>query len=85
VDRVRVALPPIYPAPAPGFLRLPETRSAPVAGAGSPAPAGALPRPPARPGDGPAWTPARLEPVVGIDRHGRVTSILEYTPGRFER
>jgi hypothetical protein len=33
----------------------------------------------------PVWTPARLEPAVGIDGRGRVTSILEYTPGRFER
>jgi hypothetical protein len=34
--------------------------------------------------DRPVWTPSRLEPVVGLDANGRVTSILEYTPGRFE-
>jgi hypothetical protein len=35
--------------------------------------------------DRPVWKPARLEPAVGIDGRGRVRSILEYTPGRFER
>lgn len=69
-DRHAVPLPPVYPAPPAGFLRLPDTRTEPV-------------RVP--PTDPTAWTPSRLEPVVGIDARGRIRSILEYTPGRFAR
>ena len=77
VDRTVVAIPPVYPASPPGFLRLPETRSAPV---GPSVAAGFAGR-----DDRPLWSPARLDAVVGVDARGHVTSILEYTPGRFER
>ncbi|MGH7357275.1 MAG: hypothetical protein ACREJR_00500, partial [Candidatus Rokuibacteriota bacterium] len=88
IDRAVVAMPPVYPAPAPGLLRLPETRSAPMM------PARRLPEAvpgsltsvlPTVPTDRPVWHPARLEPVPAIDARGRVTTILEYTPGRFDR
>jgi hypothetical protein len=98
IDRTTVALLPGYPA-VPGFLRLPDTRVAPI---NPPAPASSIGRS-AMPGvqgipalagpgpvtrgltaDRPVWTPARLEPVVGLNANGRVTSVLEYTPGRFE-
>lgn len=101
VDRTIVAMPPIYPGPSPGFLRLPETQSAPVGPTVAPGfadPGAVVPgvrRDPRLPGpepgatgidgDRPLWRPGRLEPAVGIDERGRVTSILEYTPGRFER
>jgi hypothetical protein len=95
-DRAVVAIPPVYPGTPPGFLRLPETQSTPVGttvAPGFPGPGpvlpGALPDPrfpgPVPGGDRPVWSPARLEPAVGIDARGHVTSILEYTPGRFER
>jgi hypothetical protein len=98
IDRTTVAMPPVYPAPGPGFLRLPDTRVAPVPSPAAALPGGGLagsqvqssPLPGQWPGvlqltqDRPVWTPARLEPVVGLDANGRVTSILEYTPGRFE-
>jgi hypothetical protein len=99
IDRTTVALPPVYPAVPPGFLRLPDTRTAPVTsstplssfsrsatpGVPSLSPVGAPG--PVTQGLTPGrlvWIPARLEPVVGRDANGRVTSILEYTPGRFE-
>ena len=85
VDRAVVAIPPVYPVPPPGFLRLPETRSVPVGSTAGPAQGGPGPVAPGVPGDRPAWSPARLEPVVGIDARGRITSVLEYTPGRFDR
>jgi hypothetical protein len=98
VDRAVVAIPPVYPGTPPGFLRLPETQSAPVGPAatpGFPGPGPVVPgvhRDPRFPGpepvpgaDRPVWSPARLEPAVGVDARGRVTSILEHTPGRFER
>ena len=86
LDRTVVAIPPVYPTPAAGFLRLPETRSAPIPAARAlPAPvAGGVVLAP-REGDRPAWQPARLEAVPAIDARGRITSILEYTPGRFDR
>jgi hypothetical protein len=100
-DRGVVAIPPVYPATPAGFLRLPDTRSAPVPGPAAPViavpgtvavvltPLGAspatapsvVPVPPGRP----VWTPSRLEPVTGLDGQGRITAILEHTPGRFER
>jgi hypothetical protein len=88
IDRTVVAIPPVYPASAPGLLRLPETRSAPIA------PARRLPEAvpgaptsvvPTAPTERPVWHPARLEAVPAIDARGRVTTILEYTPGRFDR
>jgi hypothetical protein len=93
VDRRVVALPPVYPATPAGFLRVPDTRSAPVPlpvapgrppavtaeGVGDAARAPAVPVAPR------VWVPSRLEPVTGIDGHGRVASVLEYTPGRFAR
>lgn len=98
VDRTVVAVPPVYPSPPSGFLRLPDTQSAPVQPIPAPGPQPLGPRvqqDPRLSGAGPGvatieegrpvWTPARLEPAVGIDGRGRVTSILEYTPGRFER
>jgi hypothetical protein len=101
VDRAAVAMPPIYPSASLGFLRLQETQSAPVGSTVAPSFPGPGPvvpgvhRDPRSPGPGqaaagidgnrPVWRPARLEPVVGIDRRGHITSILEYTPGRFER
>lgn len=99
IDRTTLALPPIYPAPPPGFRRHPDTRLAPVV---PPAPASStngsvvpgVQGLPGRPGPGPVtrgftadrpvWTSARVEPAVGLDSNGRVISILEYTPGRFE-
>ena len=99
IDRTTVALPPTYPAPPTSFLRLPSTRIAPVKppaparfSNGSVVPGGQgtlwLPGPgPATravTADRPVWTPARIEPVVGLDANGHVTSVLEYTPGRFE-
>jgi hypothetical protein len=84
VDRAGVALPPVYPAAPPGVLRLPETQSLPVGATAAPG-QGGVPVVPGVARDRPAWTPAHLEPVVGIDAHGRVRSFLEYTPGRFER
>jgi hypothetical protein len=89
VDRTVVASPPIYPAAPAGFRRLPDGPSSPVGV--TPAPAlvglGSVGRGagPGLPGDRPVWRPARLEPVVGVDARGHVTSILEYSPGRFER
>jgi hypothetical protein len=88
VDRAGVAIRPIYPAPAPGFLRLPETRSLPSSPARlahDPAQGVVAPASPTAGADRPVWQPARLEPVAGVDAQGRITSILEYTPGRFER
>jgi hypothetical protein len=88
IDRAVVAIPPVYPAPAPGLLRLPETRSAPIGPARALSdlvPGGVAAVPPGAPADRPIWTSARLEPVVGLDARGRITSILEYTPGRFDR
>jgi hypothetical protein len=85
VDRVGVAIPPVYPGVPPGFLRLPETHSLPVGATAAPGRGGVPPVVPGAVGDRPVWSPARLEPVVGIDAHGRVRSVLEYTPGRFER
>jgi len=85
VDRAVVAIPPVYPVPSPGFLQLPETRSAPVGSTAGAVLGGPRPVAPGVPGDRPAWSPARLEPVVGIDARGRITSVLEYTPGRFDR
>jgi len=99
VDRTTVAMPPVYPAPPPGFLRLPDTRLAPIAPPAAAVSVNGVVVPGVQantllPGQGPVlrpfaadrpvWTPARLEPVVGLDANGRVTSILEYTPGRFE-
>lgn len=100
VDRAVVAMPPIYPSSSSGFLRLPETQSAPVGptvAPGFPGRGRVVPgvhRDPRFRGSGPAasgidgdrqvWRPARLEPVVGVDGRGHITSILEYTPGRFE-
>jgi hypothetical protein len=100
VDRAAVAMLPIYPSSSSGLLRLPETQSAPVgpmAAPGFPGPGPVVPGVPRDPrvpgpgpvaagiGDRPVWRPARLEPVVGVDGRGHITSILEYTPGRFER
>jgi hypothetical protein len=100
VDRAVVAMPPIYPGSSSGLLRLPETQSArvgPTAAPGFPGPGPVVPGVPrdsrvpgpgpvaAGIGDRPVWRPARLEPVVGVDGRGHITSILEYTPGRFER
>ena len=85
VDRAVVAIPPVYPVPSPGFLRLPETRSVPAGSMAGPVLGGPSPVAPGVPGDRPVWSPARLEPVVGIDARGRITSVLEYTPGRFDR
>jgi hypothetical protein len=89
VDRTAVAIPPIYPAAPAGFLRLPDTQSLPVGGTPGPALAGpgsvVRGAAPGLPDDRPAWRPARLEPVVGVDARGHVTSVLEYSPGRFER
>jgi hypothetical protein len=89
LDRAIVAVPPIYPAPSGGFLRLPETRSTPVRSgevrSGEDPNLRHAPALPGPPGDRPIWRPSRLEPAVGIDARGRVTSTLEYTPGRFER
>jgi hypothetical protein len=84
-DRVGVAIPPVYPAAPADFLRLPETLSLPVGATAAPGQGGVPPAMPGPAGDRPAWSPARLEPVVGIDAHGRVRSVLEYTPGRFKR
>jgi hypothetical protein len=99
IDRTTVAMPPVYPAPPPGFMRLPDTRLAPIAPPAAavgvstfvvPGVQANVPLPGQGPllrslaADRPVWTPARLEPVVGLDAGGRVTSILEYTPGRFE-
>ena len=98
-DRAAVAMPPTYPGVPSGFLRLPETQSAPIGPTVAPSFPGpgpvvpGVPREPRFPGPGPVapgmdrpfWRPARLEPAVGIDPRGHVTSILEYTPGRFER
>jgi hypothetical protein len=83
VDRAVVAIPPVYLVPPPGFPRLPETRSVPVGSTASQVLGGAVA--PGVPGDRPAWSPARLDPVVGIDARGGITSVLEYTPGRFDR
>jgi hypothetical protein len=86
--RAIVAAPPIYPALAPGFLRLPETRSAPVGSTRAlhaPIPGGPAAAPPQPSGDRAGWQPARLEAVPAIDAHGRVIAILEHTPGRFDR
>jgi hypothetical protein len=69
VDGTIVTLAPVYPPASAGFLRLPDTRSAPVR----------------HEAPGRVWSPAQLEPVVGLSAEGRITSILEYTPGRFER
>ena len=77
VDGTVVSIPPVYPGSPPGFLRLPETHSAPVGPTVAPGFAGR--------DDRLLWSPARLDPVVGVDARGHVTSILEYTPGRFER
>lgn len=101
IDRAVVAMPPIYPSSSSGLLRLPETQSAPVVqrvSPGFPGPGRVVPGvhrdlrfPGPGPvasgidGDRPVWGPARLEPVVGVDGRGHITSILEYTPGRFER
>lgn len=101
VDRAVVAMPPIYPSSSSGLLRLPETQSTPVGptvAPGFPVPRPVVPgvrRDPRFPGAGPVasgigdhrtvWRPARLEPVVGVDRHGHITAVLEHTPGRFER
>lgn len=93
IDRAPVAMPPIYAAPPASFLRLPETRSTPVAAVLDRVPSLPGPSPVTEPvaglsvvtADRPTWSPARLEPVVGIDARGRVTSVLEYTPGRFDR
>jgi hypothetical protein len=85
VDRAVVAIPPVYLVPSPGFLRLPETRSVPVGSTASPVLGASGRIGPEDPGGQPAWTPARLEPVVGIDARGHITSILEHTPGRFHR
>ena len=85
VDRTVVAIPPVYPGSLPGFLRLPETQSLPAGSTAVPGFGGPGPIAPGIHGDRPVWSPARLEPVVGIDAQGRITSILEYTPGRFER
>lgn len=84
LDRAIVSMPPIYPAPSGGFLRLPETRSTPIGPVEDPVLRGA----PARSGPAggrPTRTHSRLEPAVGIDARGRVITILEYTPGRFDR
>lgn len=72
-DRRYLALPPAYPAPPAGFFPLPA--------AGVPS----VPRDPATPADRPTWTPARTEVVIGLDARGRITSVLEHTPGRFGR
>lgn len=101
VDRAVVAMPPIYPSTSSGVLKLPDTQSTPVGptvAPGFPVPGPVVPgvhRDPRFPGAGPVapgiddhrpvWRPARLEPVVGVDRHGHITAVLEYTPGRFER
>jgi hypothetical protein len=100
-DRIIVAVPPVYPGASSGLLILPETQSTPAGPAVAPGAFGPVPvgpgarRDPRLPGQGPAaagidvdrpvWRPARLEPAVGIDALGHLTSILEYTPGRFER
>ena len=73
LDRRYVPIPPIYPAPPPGFLPLPASGTPPVI------------RDPGAPPDRPAWSPGRLEVVVGIDGKGRITHGLEYTPSRFDR
>jgi len=93
IDRQTVVMPPAYPAPSSGFLRLPDTTSTPVpppppvaAGNGNLLDDRGVPFPaPAAPSPGPAWTPSRLEPAPGIDARGRPGSVLEYTPGRFTR
>jgi hypothetical protein len=94
LDRSHVAIPPAYPPVPRGFLRLPDTRSAPVTAARPLVPArpervtvdGILPRPvDAPPPARPAWQASRLEPVVGIDERGRIGSILEYTPPQLAR
>ena len=88
IDRAVVVMRPVFPAPTSGFLRLPETRSLPSSPARmphDPAQGVIVPASPAAGGDRPVWQPARLEPVAGVDAQGRITSILEYTPGRFER
>jgi hypothetical protein len=85
VDRAVVVLSPVYPVPPPGFLRLPDTQPAPAGSVAGPVLGGPRPVAPGVPGDRPVWTSARIEPVVGIDARGRITSILEYTPGRFDR
>ncbi|HWC03222.1 MAG TPA: hypothetical protein VHF87_10650 [Methylomirabilota bacterium] len=85
IDRTTVAIPPAYPAPPPGFLRLPDTQSLPVGATAAPSQGGPPPPAPGAPADRPVWRPGGLEPAVGIDAQGRVRSILEYTPGRFER
>jgi hypothetical protein len=93
IDRAIVAIPPVYPVPAVGFLRLPETRSAPVRPVRplhAPVPGGPAVVHPEVTGDRvtaerPRWQPARVEPFPVIDARGHITAILEYTPGRFER
>lgn len=73
VDRRYVAIPPAYPAPPAGFLRLPS--SVPALPAREPhAATGA-----------PTWHPSRAEIVVGLDARGRITHALEHTPGRLDR
>lgn len=78
VDRRYVIIPPAYPAPPPGFLPLPSSGSPLVLREPGIRDSGAPP-------DRPIWTPARTEVVVGIDSKGRITNVLEYTPGRFDR
>jgi hypothetical protein len=95
-DRTIVVIPPAYPAPTAGFLRLPDTTSTPIP---APPPAASVAPPqlllpdrgltvpllPVPQSERPVWTPSRLEPVQGLDGRGRPTTILEYTPGRFSR
>ena len=71
VDRRFLAMPPAYPAPPRGFLPLPSAGTSPVFVA------------PGTPADRPVWSPARTDPVFGVDGQGHVTSALQYTPGRF--
>jgi len=85
LDRSVLVLPPAYPAPPPGFVRLPSS--------GPPlilvAPGVRADGPPAVPSPGavhrPVWLPSRSEVVIGLDRARRVTQTLEYTSGRFVR
>lgn len=88
VDRAIIVMPPVYPAAGRGLVRLPETRALPLPPVRIPADpvlGGAGSGPGAAPGDRPVWQPARLDAVAGVDARGWLTSILEYTPGRFER
>jgi hypothetical protein len=94
IDRTAVAIPPAYPAQGSGFQPLPETRSAPVVSTRPLVPAlpplvrrddrRPVPLVVAPPGPS-AWSPGRLEPVVGIGAGGRIGSVLQDTPGRFVR